>query len=304
MPIIREEDYEKAYELNRIISELMRSCEISIRPLRCGRRSRCSCMCLFKPIFGSTHQMSLILAKTFEGFPIKIPTNDDPNVKIDSMFFTATCEPLGKEDARYKRLPTFLLCNPNAMFYQFMVNQPHAYYLRYFLNKNINVMLWNYRGYGLTKGNPTPANIRRDGEQILRYMRNDMGLTGKMGVYGRSLGGVVTSHLADQVDFIFADRTFSNFEILADRKFYSGLARYLFLMSSGGWHIDNDLAFFHKGVGRCHKVMMTEKADEVVEMHSSLTVGVAREVLGRKHLEAGQGFYLSLTTLRNFITAA
>jgi alpha/beta superfamily hydrolase len=78
-----------------------------------------------------------------------------------------------------------------------MVNQPHAYYLRYFLNKNINVMVWNYRGYGLSKGNPDPVNIRKDAETILEYMRNTIGVKGKMGVYGRSLGGVATSHLVD-----------------------------------------------------------------------------------------------------------
>jgi hypothetical protein len=57
------------------------------------------------------------------------------------------------------------------MFYQYMVNQPHAYYLRFFLNKNINVMVWNYRGYGQSKGRPDPTNIRKDGELLVRYIR-------------------------------------------------------------------------------------------------------------------------------------
>ena len=113
--------------------------------------------------------MGQILAKTFDGVKLKIPVDEkDPKIKLDCMFFTATCEPLQfnqenlekKSEPKYKSLPTFLLCNPNAMFYQYMVNQPHAYYLRFFLNKNINVMVWNYRGYGLSKGSPDPTNIR------------------------------------------------------------------------------------------------------------------------------------------------
>jgi len=36
--------------------------------------------------------MGLILAKTFEGHHIKIPTDDDPKIKLDCMFFTSTCE--------------------------------------------------------------------------------------------------------------------------------------------------------------------------------------------------------------------
>lgn len=96
-------------------------------------------------------------------------------------------------------------------------------------------MVWNYRGYGQSKGKPDPTNIRKDGDHLLHYMRQKLGLTGKFGVYGRSLGGVVVAHLVDKVDFVYADRTFSNFEVLSNRKFFSSLAKYLFKLSSGGW---------------------------------------------------------------------
>jgi len=39
--------------------------------------------------------------------------------------------------------------------------------LRLFLNRNINVMVWNYRGYGRTKGTPTPDIIKKDSEKLL-----------------------------------------------------------------------------------------------------------------------------------------
>lgn len=136
------------------------------------------------------------------------------------MFFTATCEPLDDgEHYEYRRLPTFIFCNPNAMYYQHMVNHPHAFYLRFFLNKNMNVCVWNYRGYGLSEsgggGGANPYNLRSDAEAVLRYLREELKLTGKVGVYGRSLGGIPTTHLADKVDMIFADRTFANFSVLA-----------------------------------------------------------------------------------------
>jgi hypothetical protein len=38
--------------------------------------------------------MGMILAKTFEGVKLKLPVDEDPNIKLDCMFFTATCEPL------------------------------------------------------------------------------------------------------------------------------------------------------------------------------------------------------------------
>ncbi len=42
-----------------------------------------------------------------------------------------------------------------------------------------------------------------------------MGIKGKIGVYGRSLGGIVTTHLTGKVDMIIADRTFCDFTTLA-----------------------------------------------------------------------------------------
>lgn len=124
------------------------------------------------------------------------------------MFFPASEEKFdlkNMDEAKdFKELPTFIICNPNAMVYQHMINYPHAYYLRFFLSKNINVMLWNYRGFGRSKGgrrfccrsnDPSPENLREDGEAVLRFCRKELGLKGKIGVYGRSLGGIATSHL-------------------------------------------------------------------------------------------------------------
>jgi len=94
------------------------------------------------------------------------------------MFFTAESEDMQFD---YKRQPTFILCNPNAMFYQHMINYPHAFYLRFFLQKSINVLIWNYRGYGRShverwfSGNyPSPANIREDADCVLDYLKNNL----------------------------------------------------------------------------------------------------------------------------------
>ena len=79
-------------------------CEISHTPLvrwNCGgKKRRTSCYCCFRPIFGSTRQMGYILAKTFEGFKLKIPVAEDPKIKLDCMFFTATCEPMEKNETK------------------------------------------------------------------------------------------------------------------------------------------------------------------------------------------------------------
>ena len=52
------------------------------------------------------------------------------------------------EEPKYLTKPTIIMCNPNALYYQQMVTSPNAYWLNFFLKRDINVLCWNYRGYG------------------------------------------------------------------------------------------------------------------------------------------------------------
>jgi len=76
-----------------------------------------------------------------------------------------------------------------------MINYPHAYYLKYFLNKHINCLVWNYSGYGRTQGEPDPREFSREAEQVLNYVKLVVGVEGKIGVYGRSLGAIIACSL-------------------------------------------------------------------------------------------------------------
>ena len=102
LPLINSDDKEKVYELIVNIEALIHCCEVSHSPVPyfcCfGRSRRTDCLLCFRPIFGSTKQMGLILSRTFEGVRVKIPTEDDPKLKLDCMFFSATCEPLQKKE--------------------------------------------------------------------------------------------------------------------------------------------------------------------------------------------------------------
>ena len=39
-------------------------------------------------------------------------------------------------------------------------------------------MAWNYQGYGETMGEPSPSNIKSDGEAILNFLLNDLNMKG------------------------------------------------------------------------------------------------------------------------------
>ncbi len=60
-----------------------------------------------------------------------------------------------------------------------------------------NLLLVDYRGFGRSSGRPSEAGIYRDGEAALRYLRSRPGIdTGRIIVWGRSIGACVAVHLA------------------------------------------------------------------------------------------------------------
>ena len=197
-----------------------------------------------KSLFHETKQMGIVLRKSFKGNHVWIPPTNPDGLKIDAMFFTANEQPLlldqskhTRENSAYLMYDTFILCNPNAMSYQHMINYPHAFYLKYFLGKQINCLVWNYRGYGRTKGKPDPLVMAHDSQQILDFLKNKIGVKGKIGVYGRSLGCIPATHLQDQVDMIIADRGFCDLWTLTEKKFYGEIAKSVVKYGTLGWQV-------------------------------------------------------------------
>lgn len=217
--------------------------------------------------------------------PLEVQRNPSP---IQAEMVTSMI----KNERRYLELDTFIICNPNAMNYQQTINYPHAYYLKYFLNKQINVLLWNYRGYGRTKGKPTPENICQDIDQVFHFLKSRVGVKGKIGVYGRSLGCIAAIHIKEHADMVIADRGFCDLWTLAREKFYGRFAEEFFKFSTQGWQASNSYRYLtcssenqtagddeeQRKVSSCYKVILCDKADEIVGLQSSTMVGVAREL--------------------------
>ena len=67
-------------------------------------------------------------------------------------------------------------------------------------------------------------------------------------MYGRSLGGVVATHVAaaypDNIHLLLADRTFGNLKDVSTRKFVGAGTSYLFDLITLQWETHNDLNFY------------------------------------------------------------
>jgi hypothetical protein len=70
------------------------------------------------------------------------------------------------------------VCNPNALFYQQLVNTPNSYWLNFFLKREINVVCWNYRGYGESSQGwldyASPAKAKLDAERVLASLVSEL----------------------------------------------------------------------------------------------------------------------------------
>lgn len=141
-----------------------------------------------------------------------------------------------------------------------MVTSPNSYWLSFFLKRGINVMCWNYRDYGMS-GSPyfasiNPYNCKLDSERVLDFCLSNLKLRGKMGVYGRSLGGIAATHLANRypnlIKALIADRTFSELDQLAERRVIGSCTRFLFKFISFNWRALNDRNFIE---AKCYKIV-------------------------------------------------
>jgi pimeloyl-ACP methyl ester carboxylesterase len=64
---------------------------------------------------------------------------------------------------------------------------------------NANVLLLDYRGYGLSEGAPSEIGVYRDAEAALSYLMEDLGFSiEEIVIFGRSIGSAVAVHIAQE----------------------------------------------------------------------------------------------------------
>lgn len=157
-------------------------------------------------------------------------------------------EPAVQRVMDYQYYPTVIIFNPNAEIYQTMAHEHNGFWLQFFLGNQINVMCWNYRNYGRSQGSPDPYTCYHDGEAILKFLIKDLGMKGKISVYGRSIGGTIATHLAntypEYIDFLFIDRSLGNLNTISDNIIQGKCNRFLLNFFTVNWVINSDENFY------------------------------------------------------------
>ena len=63
----------------------------------------------------------------------------------------------------------------------------------------LSLFLFDYRGYGKSRGKSTLDTLKQDGDQAYRYLRGELGYrSDEIIIWGESLGGLVACHIASR----------------------------------------------------------------------------------------------------------
>ena len=182
-----------------------------------------------------------------------------------------------------------IICNPNACYYEFTCFDRSL--VDFFLSREVNVFLWNYRGYGRSKGDLTFKSQLKDGEEIIDLVRNKIG-SKNIALYGRSLGGYIATNLIDKVDQVIVDRSFSSISLIP-RIMFNGFIQKVF-----DFYLDNpkpDLQAFINH--ETPKIVMYDSTDEIVPQIASLSTGITNEFLNAYLKKDSRSSYTNKTSV-------
>lgn len=162
-----------------------------------------------------------------------------------------------------------ILCGSNGGFYEFSYYQSE--WLEFYLDLGISVFLWNYRGYGRSKGKPSLENLKKDAKSVVNYIRTQK-YTKVLGIHGESLGGCIATYAAKEcaLDFLVADRNFSSLPSVTYYNF--GKMAYWMHKLNRENNAESASDFLS---AKCFKILLSDPKDNMIHDLSSLKIGVA-----------------------------
>ena len=166
-----------------------------------------------------------------------------------------------------------IICGPNGSSYQSFSRNIN---LDNYLHRGIDVLCYNYRGYGFSNGISSFNNLRSDVIEIYDYMKS-LGSYEKIGVHGISIGGIPACYLASKrdINLLVSDR---NFGYIADivKDFYFGeilIKIYKMFFFSNSCNIED---FMNT---KCYKIILNDPNDQIVKEFGSLKSGISDYII-------------------------
>ena len=209
---------------------------------------------------------ALITKPNSQEFLIK--TKDDINIDCLLIFSN-------KNNQKICSKNLVIVCGPNLTPFENLINSWDIDNL-YLLN-DIDILFWNYRGYGFSEGSADFTNSCEDILTIYDHVMEHFHYN-KIAVHGLSIGGLPASYLASKrnINLIIADRTFGSVEDIINsfpfaNKFIYYLAKILFFP-----FVDNKENFMKSN---CKKILMNDPEDRTIIDTFSLKTSISKKII-------------------------
>ena len=208
-----------------------------------------------------------ILLKNQNSREIKIMTKDNTN--LDCLLM------LSKNNENSNNRNLVIVCGPNLTPFESFINSWDIDNL--YLDNNIDILFWNYRGYGFSEGSTNFNTICDDVLCVYDYMISNYNYK-NVAVHGLSIGGIPSCFLAKnrKIKLLIADRTFGSvMDFINSFKFLNEVLYYLAKILRIPF-IDNAQNFME---AKCKKIMMNDPEDTTVIDAISLKTSISKRII-------------------------
>ncbi len=213
----------------------------------------------FDDTLGSLNQYHIEMSNDFELEEKKLKVRDG-NI-IDYIIIKSNDNP----ELKNIKKNLVIICGPNGSSYQYFCKNIR---LDNYLRQGIDVICWNYRGYGYSTGYVTINNIKSDIIDLYNEIFS-WNKYGKIGVHGISVGGIPACYLANKVKdicLLVSDRNFGQVDYIILDYYYGFILFYVYklLFMPNTRTIDDFIN------AKCYKVILNDPNDDIVKDCGSL----------------------------------
>ena len=223
---------------------------------------------LYCDLFNSFNQRKSIFNENFHPKPKKMITKDNQIIEY-SLIKTSN-------ESKNKNLVFF--CNPNGMYYEQFSEEKLEYY---FDHNNIEILFWNYRGYGLSTGYSNIKNAKEDCLQLFDLIVKQNKYN-KILVHGYSIGGICSIYISymRNIDILVCDRNFANIESIVNG-FNIKLNWFIYFLYKCTFFNYSDCVFYILNCKNenCHKIILSDSNDNIVNNFGSIKSGISNYII-------------------------
>lgn len=229
---------------------------------------------IFNDTFGSLSQLKCELMSSYNTTQVSIPLQTSSLI-IDALLFShsssSSSHSIIQNQSSSSSSTLMIVCCRGDYPYELF-----AFYDKWienYLNYGIDVLLWNYRGYGESGGFPTMNNIKSDCERVLDFIKGEYHYN-KIGVHGMGvIGGICGGHLLRQqkINFCFEDRCVCDLYKYIDSVYCRGFSYILKAFLINNVNISNDVLYESNST----KIISFDLTEDVINDNTSLKNGIA-----------------------------